>query len=104
MPGRLLRRPRNSLAGALAKCHSAGMPTILIIGASRGLGLEFVRQYTAGGDAVWATARSEQGMQRVRALGARAITLDVTQDDAASALTTAIGAQRFDIAILCSGA
>jgi len=79
------------------------MPTILIIGASRGLGLEFTRQYTAGGDAVWATARGEQGLQRVRALGAQAITLNVTQEDAASALMTAIAAQRFDIAILCAG-
>lgn len=50
MPGRLLRRPRISLADSLAKCHSAGMPTILIIGASHGLGLESTRQYTAGGD------------------------------------------------------
>jgi NAD(P)-dependent dehydrogenase (short-subunit alcohol dehydrogenase family) len=79
------------------------MTNILIIGASRGLGLEFARQYRADSAAVWATARSEAGLQRLHALGARAIALDVTQDEAGSALGTAIGAQRFDVAVLCAG-
>jgi short-subunit dehydrogenase len=45
---------------------------VLVIGASRGLGLEFVAQYRAAGAAVTATARSEEGLARLRALGATA--------------------------------
>lgn len=79
------------------------MPTTLIIGASRGLGLEFVRQCVAAGDDVWATARGEAGLQRLRAMDARPFLLDIKQHDAAQALTASIGAQRFDIAVLCAG-
>ena len=41
----------------------------LIIGASRGIGLEFVRQYRADGWAVTATARSDAGLEVLRGLG-----------------------------------
>jgi NAD(P)-dependent dehydrogenase (short-subunit alcohol dehydrogenase family) len=51
---------------------------VLIIGASRGIGLELVRQYQASGAAVCGTARDEEGLARVRALGASAVQLDVT--------------------------
>jgi NAD(P)-dependent dehydrogenase (short-subunit alcohol dehydrogenase family) len=37
------------------------MSNILIIGASRGLGLEFARQYVAAGDRGLATARDAAG-------------------------------------------
>lgn len=79
------------------------MPSTLIIGASRGLGLEFVRQCVADGEEVWATARSEAGLQHLQTLGASSVPLDVTQDDAAQALVAAIGTRRFDIAVLCAG-
>ena len=59
------------------------MTCVLIIGASRGIGLELVRQYRAEGVAVTATARDDAGLERLRALGATALRLDVT--DAASA-------------------
>ncbi len=39
---------------------------VLIIGASRGLGLEFVRQYRADGAQVTATARDDAGLARLR--------------------------------------
>lgn len=103
MSGRLLRHPGNSLACATLKCHDAGMSTILIVGASRGLGLEFVRQYRTDAAAVWASARSEHGLQALRALGAHAFDMDIAQDQAASALTAAIGDQRFDVAVVCAG-
>ena len=51
---------------------------ILIVGASRGIGLEFVRQYRAEGHRVVATARSAEGLERIAALGAKALPLDVT--------------------------
>lgn len=79
------------------------MPNILIIGASRGIGLEFARQSASCGHAVWATARSEYGLQLLQALGAWTITLDITQAHAGTALTAAIGEQRFDVAIICAG-
>ena len=42
------------------------MATVLVIGASRGIGLEFARQYAAAGDRVIATARTDGSSQRVR--------------------------------------
>jgi short-subunit dehydrogenase len=46
------------------------MATVLVVGASRGLGLEFVRQYRAAGERVIATARDDEGLARLRELGA----------------------------------
>ena len=43
------------------------MKHVLIIGASRGLGLEFVRQYREAGDRVVATARSDEGLAALQA-------------------------------------
>ncbi len=42
------------------------MATVPAIGASRGIGLEFVRQHRAAGDAVLATARDAAGLARLR--------------------------------------
>ena len=41
------------------------MKSILIIGASRGIGLELVRQYTEDGRRVIATVRDDAGRERV---------------------------------------
>ena len=51
------------------------MPTVLITGANRGLGLELVRQYAADGWEVVATAR--QSSDELDALGVRVETLDM---------------------------
>ena len=79
------------------------MTSTLIIGASRGLGLEFVRQGVADGHAVWATARRRDDLSRLRGLGAHPLLLDVAQAHAAEDLTAGIGAQRFDVVVLCAG-
>jgi NAD(P)-dependent dehydrogenase (short-subunit alcohol dehydrogenase family) len=76
---------------------------VLIIGASRGIGLEFVRQYRAEGDAVAGTARNAEGLARIEALGARALTLDVASAAGASALAWPIDGERFDIVVLSAG-
>lgn len=52
------------------------MPTALITGAARGLGLEFVRQYRAAGWDVIATAREAGG--ELADLGATVVSLDMT--------------------------
>ncbi|WP_312758600.1 SDR family NAD(P)-dependent oxidoreductase, partial [Pulveribacter sp.] len=52
------------------------MPTALVIGASRGIGLEFVRQYRETGWRVLATVRDPAGAERVQALGAQALIID----------------------------
>ena len=48
------------------------MPTILVTGASRGIGLEFVRQYAAAGWAVIATARDPAHAHELESLRRRA--------------------------------
>ncbi len=76
---------------------------VLVVGASRGIGLEFVRQYRAEGAAVTATARSDEGLARVTALGARALRLDVASAAGASALAWPIDGEAFDVAIVNAG-
>ena len=76
---------------------------VLVIGASRGIGLEFVRQYRATGDGVWATARSEEGLAALRALGATAIALDVASAESASRLGWQIEGLHFDTVLVCAG-
>ncbi len=46
------------------------MPTILVTGASRGLGLEFVRQYTEDGWQVIACCRSPGSADELQSLAA----------------------------------
>jgi NAD(P)-dependent dehydrogenase (short-subunit alcohol dehydrogenase family) len=56
------------------------MPTVLITGANRGLGLEFARQYAADGWDVVATAR--EASHELKALGVRVESLDMSDLDA----------------------
>ena len=56
------------------------MPTILITGANRGIGLEFARQYSADGWDVIATARHSSA--ELDALGVRVESLDLADADA----------------------
>jgi NAD(P)-dependent dehydrogenase (short-subunit alcohol dehydrogenase family) len=76
---------------------------VLIIGASRGIGLELARQYRADGAAVTATARDEAGLARLRALGATAVALDVGDPASAAALAWPIDGARFDVLLFVAG-
>ncbi|HET9645004.1 MAG TPA: SDR family NAD(P)-dependent oxidoreductase, partial [Burkholderiaceae bacterium] len=76
---------------------------VLVIGASRGIGLEFVRQYRDEGHAVMATARDEAGMQRLRDLGAHAFLLDVSDAASAAGLGWRIDGSQFDVSLFCAG-
>jgi len=70
---------------------------ILITGASRGIGLEFARQYLDRGDTVLAAARDPQAeplqaLRRRHPDRLRCHVLDVTRDDQAQALAAAVSA------------
>ena len=66
------------------------MPTVLITGANRGIGLEFARQYAADGWNVIATAR--QSSEELDALGVRIEPLDLADADAVAGFAAAIDA------------
>ncbi|HEY0818375.1 MAG TPA: SDR family oxidoreductase [Rhizobacter sp.] len=76
---------------------------VLIIGASRGIGLEFVRQYRGDKAHVTATARSDDGLKALRDLGATALQLDVASTESASRLGWQIEGAAFDVAIVVAG-
>jgi NAD(P)-dependent dehydrogenase (short-subunit alcohol dehydrogenase family) len=63
---------------------------ILIAGASRGIGLELVRQAAARGDEVIGTARDGDGMARIGTAGGQALRLDVTDEAALAAAGAAM--------------
>ena len=62
------------------------MSTVLIAGASRGIGWEFVSHFKAKGWSVDATARDGAGLDRLARAGATPHRLDVTSDDSIAAL------------------
>jgi NAD(P)-dependent dehydrogenase (short-subunit alcohol dehydrogenase family) len=76
---------------------------ILVLGASRGLGLEFVRQYRAQGESVIATARDDEGLARLHALGAHSLKLDVTDPASISGLGWQLDGEKIDIALYVAG-
>lgn len=76
---------------------------VLIIGASRGLGLEFVRQYRAAGARITATARDEAALERLQAHGARALKLDVTDTASVAGLAWLIDGEAFDVVVINAG-
>lgn len=78
-------------------------PTVLIVGASRGIGLELARQYLADGARVFATARSEEGLKLLRAEGARVLKLDVVDAASASGLAWQIDGEAFDTVVVNAG-
>lgn len=75
----------------------------LIVGASRGIGLEFVRQYRAAGAEVTATARDEASLERLRRLGVTALALDVDQASSVAGLAWQLDGAAFDVVVLCPG-
>ena len=79
------------------------MKTILIIGASRGLGLEFVRQYRHDGWEVIATHRRAVDGKKLAALGAQTLALDTTDAASVAAFAAEIKPHSLDIAIYNAG-
>jgi NAD(P)-dependent dehydrogenase (short-subunit alcohol dehydrogenase family) len=79
------------------------MPTVLLIGASRGIGFELASQYTADGWRVIATARSDEGLARLKALGAQTLCLDVANPASNSGLSLQLDGEKIDLAIYVAG-
>ncbi len=79
------------------------MTTVLILGASRGLGKEFVRQYLAEGARVIATARKKADVTALEKQGVIAFQLDVTKPDDFLALKKSLARRSIDIAIYNAG-
>lgn len=79
------------------------MTTILVIGASRGIGLEFVRQYREAGCRVIATVRDDAGRERVQALGAQALTVDVAHPASVSGLAWMLDGEKIGVALYVAG-
>jgi len=80
------------------------MPTALLIGASRGIGFELARQFLDDGWRVIATARSDEGLVRLKALGAETLRLDVAQPASNSGLSWQLDGEKIDLAIYVAGA
>jgi NAD(P)-dependent dehydrogenase (short-subunit alcohol dehydrogenase family) len=79
------------------------MSTVLVIGASRGIGLELVRQYREAGERVTATARDDAGLARLAALGAEPLRLDVAEPTSVSALAWQLEGEKIDLALYVAG-
>ncbi len=79
------------------------MPTALIIGASRGIGLELVRQYLADGWRVIATARKKEDCNKLALMDAQAVQLDVTSVESIGALGWKLDGEQLDVAFINAG-
>jgi NAD(P)-dependent dehydrogenase (short-subunit alcohol dehydrogenase family) len=87
---------------------ASGAATVLVTGADRGLGLEFVRQYAARGEAVIATCRTPAQALQLTAMAQMhaAISiemLDVTRDGDIKALAAKYAGRPIDILINNAG-
>jgi len=79
------------------------MKTVLILGASRGLGHEFARQYCRDGWRVLATARDAASLSGLEAMGAKTFSLDTTKPEDIAALGWQLDGEKLDAAIIVSG-
>lgn len=79
------------------------MATVLLIGASRGIGLEMARQYRQDGWRVIGTARDDAGLARLRALDCEALRVDVADPASNSGLAWQLDGEKLDVAIYVAG-
>jgi NAD(P)-dependent dehydrogenase (short-subunit alcohol dehydrogenase family) len=79
------------------------LPTVLITGAGRGIGLEFARQYAAAGWEVIATVRDPAQAEMLRGLGARVETLDMEDFAGLAAFPARLAGSSIDLFIANAG-
>ena len=83
----------------------AGVPTVLVTGANRGIGLEFVRQYAADGWKVFATVRDRRKAADLHNVGGdvSVMEMDVADDDSVARLARDVDGQPIDLLINNAG-
>src|SRR5919201_2441139 len=81
------------------------MPTVMIIGASRGIGLEFARQYATAGWRVHATTRTPAQPGALGAIGGEVVmhALDVRHAPQIETLAGAVATEGIDVLIHNAG-
>ena len=80
------------------------MPTVLIMGASRGLGLEFAQQYADAGWRVIATHRDAAGKKTLKGIkNVEPHTLDVTDHAAIEDLARSLKSEAIDLLLNVAG-
>jgi NAD(P)-dependent dehydrogenase (short-subunit alcohol dehydrogenase family) len=79
------------------------MPTILVTGAGRGLGLELARQYAADGWRAIGTVRDARAAAALEKIGVNARTLDVTNREQIAALAAALEGVKLDVLFCNAG-
>ena len=79
------------------------MKTALVIGASRGIGHEFVCQLLKAGWNVYATARFASDIDKLKGLNAHAIELDVSSASSLAGLDWQLDGVKIDLAIYVAG-
>jgi NAD(P)-dependent dehydrogenase (short-subunit alcohol dehydrogenase family) len=81
------------------------MPTVMIIGASRGIGLELARQYAAAGWRVHATTRTPAQPGVLGAIGGEVVVhaLDVRHASQIATLAQAVATEGIDVLIHSAG-
>ena len=79
------------------------MPTVLIIGASRGIGFGLAQEYRAAGWRVIGTARQADDLDKLTAIGAKPLQLDVNNLNDCAGLGWLLDDEKIDVAILNAG-
>lgn len=84
------------------------MPSVLVTGSNRGLGLEWCRQYAEAGWRVFATCRRPESAEDLQALAGRhpelsVHRLDVTQDESVQALRDELQHESIDVLVNNAG-
>jgi NAD(P)-dependent dehydrogenase (short-subunit alcohol dehydrogenase family) len=83
--------------------RSTSRRVYLVTGATRGIGLEFVRQLCARGETVFGTARDTRRAGDLAALPAKVLTLEVADEGSIAGLPAQLGGQSIDVLINNAG-
>ncbi|MGB7298730.1 MAG: SDR family oxidoreductase [Burkholderiaceae bacterium] len=79
------------------------MSCALVIGASRGIGMEFVRQYVRAGWQVFGTFRAEPDRIKLRDAGAHTLKLDINDPNDVAGIAWQLEGEEIDTVIVNAG-